>query len=83
MSHLCNINFISQYCYTDNKQIHVQEYISNKNFKTSIVCQKGHELILVNGSKRIPYFRHKNSGDIGGEPMTMWHSEWQSNFPII
>jgi competence CoiA-like predicted nuclease len=81
MSHLCNVNFISQYCFINGTQINIQEYITNKN-NQKITCQKGHELILANGEKRKAYFRHKNSDDIGGNPMTLWHIEWQSYFPI-
>jgi len=29
-----------------------------------------------------PHFRHKNNCDVGGNPTTLWHSEWQSHFPI-
>ena len=82
MSNFCNINFMSNYCFVNNNQIHVDDYIKTNN-KIKILCQKGHELILVNGEKRRPHFRHKNSCDVGGNPMTLWHIEWQSHFPII
>ena len=59
MTNICNINFISEFCFVDNEQIHVKDYINN-NIKQNIVCLKGHELILVNGKKRKPHFRHKN-----------------------
>ena len=78
---ICNINFMSQFCFINNEQIHVQTYITQNN-KQKITCQKGHELILVNGNKNIAHFRHKNSEDVGGFPMTEWHTEWQGNFPI-
>ena len=78
---ICNINFMSQFCFINNEQIHVQTYITQNN-KQKITCQKGHELILVNGNKNIAHFRHKNSNDVGGNPMTLWHCEWQSHFPI-
>jgi competence CoiA-like predicted nuclease len=81
MSHLCNVNFISQYCFINGAQINIQDYI-NINNKQKITCQKGHELILANGEKRKAYFRHKNSDDVGGNPMTLWHIEWQNYFPI-
>ena len=81
MIYLCNVNFMSQFCFINNEQIHVNDYIKNNN-NQNIVCQKGHELILVNGEKRKPHFRHKNSCDVGGNPMTLWHVEWQSYFPI-
>jgi competence CoiA-like predicted nuclease len=72
---------MSQFCFINNEQIHVQTYITQNN-KQKITCQKGHELILVNGNKNIAHFRHKNSNDVGGNPMTLWHCEWQSHFPI-
>ena len=50
MSNLCNINFISQYCFINGAQINIQDYI-NSNNKQKITCQKGHELILANGEK--------------------------------
>ena len=81
MVRLCNVNFISQFCFINNEQIDVKDYINNNN-KLNIFCQNGHELILVNGEKRKPHFRHKNSCDVGGNPMTLWHIEWQSYFPI-
>ena len=82
MKHTCNVNFISEFCFINNEPMHVTTYINNNN-KQRITCQKGHELILVNGEKRKPHFRHKNTNDLGGNPMTLWHSEWQSYFPII
>jgi len=78
---ICNINVMSQFCFINNEQIHVQSYIKQNN-KQKITCQKGHELILVNGNKNMAHFRHKNSNDVGGNPMTLWHCEWQSHFPI-
>lgn len=81
MTYLCNINFMSQFCFINNEQIYVKDYINNNN-KQNIFCQNGHELILVNGKKLKPHFRHKNSCDVGGNPMTLWHVEWQSYFPI-
>ena len=81
MLHLCNINFFSQYGYINGNSIHVNEYIKHNN-KNNVTCQKGHDLILVNGEKRKPHFRHKHSVDTGGNPMTTWHTEWQSHFPI-
>lgn len=83
MKYICNINFISDFCFINNESINVNDYILNNNYKQKITCQKGHELILVNGEKRKPHFRHKNSNDVGGNPMTLWHLEWQSYFPII
>jgi len=77
----CNINFISQYAFVDNKQIHITEYIETQ--KNKIRCQNGHELVsVINVKKMKPYFRHKNKEDTDGYPMTKWHCEWQSYFPI-
>lgn len=81
MSLLCNVSFITQYCFIEGRQMCVYDYIKN-NDKQAIFCLKGHELILANGKKNKPHFRHKNNCDVGGSPTTLWHSEWQSNFPI-
>lgn len=81
-NNLCNINFISEYGTVNNKKIHVSNYIDNDELKKyKIFCNKGHELIFVNGILRKKHFRHKNTCDVGGEPMTEWHSKWQSYFP--
>ncbi len=77
---LCNVSFISQYCFINGNQICVYDYIKN-NDKQPIFCLKGHELILANGEKNKPHFRHKNNCDVSGNPMTLWHTEWQSRFP--
>jgi hypothetical protein len=77
----CNVNFMSQYAFVNEKQIHINNYIDE--YKGHIICQNGHQLIpVVNVNKRIPHFRHKNLNDVGGNPMTLWHSEWQAFFPI-
>ena len=83
MSKLCNKAFISEYCFIDYDEIHIDLFMQNKNnYENKILkCRKGHELILVNGEKNKQHFRHKHSYDIGGNPMTEWHSEWQSHFP--
>jgi hypothetical protein len=36
---------------------------------------------MVNGNKRKKYFRHKNTCDVDGHPMSDWHSRLQSFFP--
>jgi len=80
----CNINFQSKFAYIRNKCTSITDYITkyvNNNKKCKLKCAKGHELICANGQKIPPYFRHKNSNDVGGFPMTEWHCEWQSNFP--
>ena len=79
----CNYNFQSKFAYIENKCISISDYITdyiNNNTKYIIKCNKGHELVCVNGKKNQPHFRHKNSEDVGGIPMTEWHCEWQSNF---
>ena len=77
----CNVNFMSQYAFVNEKQIHINNYIDE--YKGHIICQNGHQLIpVVNVNKQIPHFRHKNLNDVGGNPMTLWHSEWQAFFPI-
>lgn len=83
MSKLCNKSFISEYCFIDNEEINIDFFIQNKNnYENKILkCRKEHELILVNGKTNKPHFRHKHSCDVGGNPMTEWHSEWQSYFP--
>jgi hypothetical protein len=80
----CNIGFQSKYAFIDNQNIHIDNYINefSKNNKNVLLkCSKGHELICANGKIKKPYFRHKNSDDVGGEKMTAWHCEWQGNFP--
>jgi hypothetical protein len=80
MSNICNINFCSQYAFVDGKQIHIRD--CNITHKDKFRCQNNHELIAVHPRKKIPHFRHKNNSDTGGNPMTNWHAEWQSYFPI-
>lgn len=77
----CNINFTTQYAIVNGKQIHVQQY--SKNEGDIVTCNHGHELVLCKGQKIKSYFRHKNKEDVGGDPMTEWHSRMQSYFPII
>ena len=79
----CNKSFKTDYAYIDGIAVHIEEYIEKKEKeKNKIKCNKGHSLVLVNGKKRRPHFRHKNSGDVGGTPMTNWHVNWQSKFPV-
>jgi len=82
--HSCNPSFKSNYANFDGVgHKSVKDYIEY-NFKSSPRCiPNNHELILVNGSIRRPHFRHKHSVDLEGSPMTNWHAEWQSHFPII
>ena len=82
MKSCCNVNFMSQYAFVNEKQIHINNY--NHVLKENIKCQNGHELIpVVNVTKRVPHFRHKNISDVDStHPMTIWHAEWQALFPI-
>ena len=76
----CSIGFNSQYCYVDGNCIRIQDYVQNK--KDKLLCYRGHELVCCKGEKNKPHFRHKNSDDVGGEPMTEWHLRMQSYFPV-
>jgi hypothetical protein len=79
----CNVNFTTQYAYINEKLTLVSDYINTKrDKKDKIRCVRGHELVCVNGNVNKPHFRHKNSDDVGGEPMTKWHCDWQGNFPV-
>jgi hypothetical protein len=82
MSHnQCNKNYQSQYAFVKNQQITVDSY--KESDKNNIKCHNNHDLIFVNSKKIKSHFRHKNNDDIGGYPMTIWHAEWQGNFPVI
>lgn len=66
----CNINFMSQYALVNGKLIHINEY--DDKYYEYLTCQKGHQLIpILNVNKRIPHFRHKNTNDVSGYPMTL------------
>ena len=76
----CNINFITQYAYINNNEyVHINNYKKNND---KITCAHGHELVMCDGQKNKKYFRHKNSEDTGGDPMTEWHIRMQSYFPV-
>lgn len=80
----CSINFMTQYAYVNNgdTRTHVNDYVSVANKTDSLKCNNGHELVLVNGERRMKHFRHKNSEDINSEhPLSEWHSRMQSYFP--
>ena len=79
-SQKCNINFQSKWAFIENKKIHIDDYVPNKEIQ--IRCIHGHELVYCNGEKITAYFRHKNTNDMRGYPMTAWHIKWQSLFPI-
>ena len=76
----CNVNFTTQYATINGKTIHVGEYQKQKG--DQIKCDRGHDLVLCQGEHVKKYFRHKNTEDVGGQPMTEWHSRMQSYFPI-
>lgn len=70
----CNSGFQSKYAFIDNQNIHIDNYINefSKNNKNVLLkCSKGHELVCANGKIKKPYFRHKNSDDVGGEKMAL------------
>lgn len=76
----CNVCFSTQYAYVNGKCVHVSEYKKNKGDK--VKCQRGHELVMCQGSKVKKYFRHKHAEDVGGDAMSEWHSRMQSYFPV-
>lgn len=84
MSIKCCLNYQSLYAFIDNKQIHIDDLVklADKKVKQKFKCINGHLLIFANGKKNKPHFRHKNAEDMGTQPMTEWHSEWQRNFPV-
>lgn len=84
MSIKCCLNYQSLYAFIDNKQIHIDDLVklADEKVKQKFKCINGHPLIFANGKKNKPHFRHKNAEDMGTEPMTEWHSEWQGNFPL-
>ena len=82
MKHQCNSK--TKYAYlTDNTYtfIHVDDFASssNENIKCPLKCRHGHELVKSRSSNS---FKHKYKHDVHNTPMTSWHLEWQSNFPI-
>ena len=76
----CNVNFSTQYAYIKGECIHVATYKKRVGDKPR--CERGHELVMCEGSKIKKYFRHKHSEDVGGSPMTEWHSRMQGYFPV-
>ena len=82
---LCNENFMSQYAFINETQYEIVKYLETKDILGNhiIKCLNGHELVFANGEKIKPYFRHKNKSDMDSNNMSVWHAEWQSNFPII
>lgn len=80
----CNPSFQSQFAYLDNQPINIIDYLNNRDtyIRKKICCNKGHELVAVNPESRKKHFRHKNSSDMEGHPMSQWHAEWQGRFPV-
>ena len=72
----CNVNFSTQFFYVNEEPIHIDKYKKGMTIK----CQKGHELVMCDGLENRKHFRHKNTEDVGGSPMTEWHSFMQSFF---
>jgi hypothetical protein len=83
MTAKCNISFESKYAMINGAQIDISEYLSGNHSGTLRCISNGHELIPVRCTKRQPHFRHKDDHDLTGSPMTLWHREWQSNFPLV
>ena len=80
----CNPSFQSNYATIDGRrQVSVDDYITENLSSSKPKCiPNDHELVLVNCTRRRSHFRHKNHSDVEGFPMTEWHAEWQSNFPV-
>jgi hypothetical protein len=83
MDNKCNVSFQSKYAKKNGDLIDIYTFLEGNNDNTHLFCiPSGHELIPVRCTKRHPHFRHKHDSDLTGTPMTQWHSEWQSNFPV-
>jgi hypothetical protein len=76
----CNVSFQTQFALIDGEQICIDNYTKEDGIPRCI--PHGHELIGVHSIHRRAHFRHKHAADTNGFPMTEWHTEWQSNFPI-
>ena len=80
----CSLNFESKYAFLNGKQITISEYLEGNTERGTLRCiPNNHELISVNPMVRRPHFRHKHNSDMDTHPMTAWHAEWQSNFPVV
>ena len=83
MDNKCNVSFQSKYAKRNGDVIDIDTFLEGNNDNTQLFCiPSGHELIPVRCTKRHPHFRHKHASDLTGTPMTQWHIEWQSNFPV-
>lgn len=81
----CNINFESKYAKIGDTVLSIDDYLNHGyENKPKLHCvPHGHELISVECTTRKSHFRHKYQHDVDASyPMTQWHSEWQSNFPV-
>lgn len=75
------MNYESLYAFVDTNQINIQQYMQLTD-KVNIKCQNGHQLIFVDCKQKRKHFRHRYDEDMYTKPMTKWHSEWQSHFPL-
>lgn len=82
MATKCNVSFESKYAKLNDHQIDINEYLSGNHNGILLCIPNGHELVPVRCTKRHSHFRHKHDCDMAGSPMTLWHAEWQSNFPV-
>lgn len=95
MTRRCNCSFQSQWAYIREKGandeepvlIDINSFLCNtevfgkfKDGKLELTCRNGHRLTKYDSVKRRPHFKHVNSDDVGGSPMTDWHAQWQSYF---
>jgi Pyruvate/2-oxoacid:ferredoxin oxidoreductase gamma subunit len=76
----CNIRFQTQYARVNGKEVCIDNY--TKESGSPRCYPHDHELVAVHSVHRRSHFRHKHTSDTTGFPMTEWHIEWQSNFPI-
>jgi hypothetical protein len=67
--------------------VHIHDYLLNTCLKQEIkqkrkylVCKNGHALAKYESNRKKCHFRHIRSCDVGGDPMTEWHVNWQGNF---
>jgi len=79
---LCGKNFESKFAKLEGRIVTFDEYARMENTPSIRCVQHGHDLIPIFCTKRKPHFRHKHEKDMDDNPMTQWHAEWQSNFPM-
>jgi hypothetical protein len=79
----CNPSFQTQYAIVGSRTISIDDYQNEQETNTIPKCIPcNHELVAVYPKDKRAHFRHKNKTDLEGHPMTEWHSEWQSHFPV-